>query len=145
MIGVKYKQTPRDPFTGPRVVFPIKRGLAKVFGHFGGWVRKTARRSMPKRKKLSRPGQPPSAHTGAIKNLILYAYDDHARSVVIGPILGSSRSGAPAALEWGGISRMTAGKRQGEKIRIQPRPYMTPAFEKGTTLLLPKLWQNSIK
>jgi hypothetical protein len=144
MIGVKYKQTPRDPFTSPRVVFAIEQGQAKVFKRFGAFVRQTARRSIRKRKRVSLPGQPPSSHTGAIKNLIQFAYDAKARSVVIGPILGSSRSGAPAALEWGAPSRIAAGKRQGEEIRIQPRPYMTPAFTQETSKL-PALWRNSIK
>jgi hypothetical protein len=144
MIGVKYKQTPRDPFTAPRVVFAIERGQAKVFRRFGAFVRQTARRSIRKRKKVSRPGQPPSSHTGALKNLIQFAYDPRARSVVIGPILGSSRSGAPAGLEWGAPSRIMAGARQGQEIRIQPRPYMTPAFTQEATKL-PQLWRNSIK
>jgi hypothetical protein len=57
----------------------------KALGYIGGLVRKVAQRSMRKRKKVSSPGNPPSAHEGGLRRNIYYAYDPTSSSVVIGP------------------------------------------------------------
>jgi len=55
---------------------------------------------------------------------------------------------APAALEHGGTSRVTSGGRRNKHVvrtvRVRPRAYMRPAFEKEMENL-PKLWQDSIR
>ena len=122
-----------------------ERGERRVLSRFGFLTRRTAQRSVKRRKKTSAVGQPPSSHTGVLRRFILYAYERATRSVIIGPKrLGNKGGGgrAPAALEHGGRSA-TAGKRR-QAIKIRPRPTMGPAFEK-TKPQLRSLWHNSIK
>jgi|SRR5699024_8409833 len=92
-------------FDRAKVLAEIDRQTAKVLSRFGGFVRKTARRSIRRRKKVSEPGQPPSAHSDEIKN-ILYYYDRFRQSIIIGPVgLNSSPYGGvtvPQLLEEGG-------------------------------------------
>jgi len=60
------------------------RAQRKPLYHIGGFLRRTIRRSMRKRKKASAPGTPPSVHSGELKNSILYSVTSNP-SVVIGP------------------------------------------------------------
>jgi hypothetical protein len=113
----------------------------KVLSKFGAFVRKTARQSIRKRKGTSQPNQPPFSHTGLLRKFIFFGYDSGKRSVVVGAVKISGKSGkAPSALEHGGRVSLPNGK----NVKIKPRPFMQPAFEKE----LPKvksLWNNSIK
>src|SRR5947209_8749044 len=68
---------------------------------FGAFTRQRARTSIRKRKRVSDAGKPPSSHVGTLRNLILFAFDQRRRSVVIGPTQ-SGRGEAPALLEYGG-------------------------------------------
>jgi hypothetical protein len=113
----------------------------KVLSKFGAYVRQTAKKSIRKRDGTSLPYHPPFSHKGTLKRFLFFGYDSHRRSVVIGPVRVSGKSGkAPSALEHGG--RVTLPK--GDSANIEPRPFMQPAFEKE----LPKvkrLWKDSIK
>lgn len=88
------------------------RALAKA----GAFVRRRARSSIRRRKKVSEPGGTPSAHSkspvDSIKN-ILYVYDPASRTVVIGPVrlnqrntVNGRRSTVPELLEIGGTARI---------------------------------------
>lgn len=107
----------------------VKKALSK----FGAFVRTRARTSVRSRKKVSEPGAPPSSHTGTLKKLIFFSFDPAKKSVVIGPALGGSESGAPGRLEKGGtafvrpLERMT--RTAGRIAHYRPRPYMRPAFK----------------
>lgn len=101
----------------------VRKALSKV----GAFVRTRARTSIRTRKAVSAPGSPPSSHTGTLKKLIYFSFDPQAKSVVIGPTLGGSESGAPAALEYGGTAVVKDGAKS-RTVSYQPRPYMAPAL-----------------
>ena len=52
----------------------------------GGAVRKTAKRSIRKRKKASKPGSPPHTQTGMLKRVIRYDVTNNRTVVAIGPV-----------------------------------------------------------
>jgi hypothetical protein len=115
-------------------------GTRRVLSKFGAFVRRTARRSIRPRKRISNPGAPPSSHLGLLKKFIFFGYEPTARSVVIGPVRLSQngRGEAPALLEHGGTGKI--GKR---RARYRPRPFMGPAFQKELPKL-PAMWRDSI-
>ena len=116
--------------------------MRKVFSKFGAFVRqraKTSIRNAPKRKKNAKPGQkqkarvslpgkPPLSHTGTLKKFIFFSYDTEEKTVVIGPTLAGSSSGAPQVLEEGGTAVVRIRGEKPKAIRVEPRPYMQPAF-----------------
>jgi len=130
-------------FDSPKVVRAVDKSTRKVLSRFGAFVRRTAKGSIRKRKKASAPGTPPSSHTGLLKRFIFFGFDTQKRSVVIGPtrLTENNRGEAPSILEYGG--RTTVGKKK-THVRIRPRPFMGPAFEKEKPNL-PAMWKNSIK
>ena len=144
MIGLDVK---RMFFDTKAVRRRVDKATRRVLSRFGAFVRKTARRSIRKRKKASTPGKPPSSHTGLLKKFIWFAYEAIRRSVVIGPLRLSKRGRgeAPSLLEHGGVTMMES-RRKGErtKARIRPRPFMGPAMEKEKDQLA-ALWRDSVK
>ena len=132
-------------FDSPKVLGAVDKATRKVFSRFGAFVRRTARGSIRKRKKTSAPGSPPSSHTGLLKRFIFFRFDPNRKSVVIGPmrLTENNRGDAPSALEYGGTATLTQGKKK-NRVKIQARPFMGPAFEKEKPKL-PALWQNSVK
>lgn len=98
----------------------LDAGTRKALSKFGAYVRRRAKSSIRKRRRISRPGEPPSSHTGKLRKSIYFGYDAQNKSVVVGPTKWSS-SNAQALLEYGGR----------KKTRLyRPRPYMRPAFQK---------------
>ncbi len=141
MVNVNFKMF----FDRPAVESATSRMGRKVLTRFGGYVRLTAKRSMRRRKKSSAPGSPPSAHEGSLKKTIFFGYDRERESVVAGP-LGFKGSNAPEILEHGGETTIMrrdkkTGKLVAKRIKIQPRPFMDPAFEKGRKKL-PEFWKQ---
>ena len=132
-------------FDSPKVLGAVDKATRKVFSRFGAFVRRTARGSIRKRKKTSVPGSPPSSHTGLLKRFIFFSFDPNRKSVVIGPmrLTENNRGDAPSALEYGGTATLTQGNKK-NRVKIQARPFMGPAFEKEKPKL-PALWQNSVK
>ena len=98
----------------------LDSGTRRALSKFGAFVRRRAKSSIRKRRRISRPGEPPSSHTGKLRKSIYFGYDPKNKSVVVGPTKWSS-SNAQALLEYGGTSR---------KALYRPRPYMRPAFQK---------------
>lgn len=86
----------------PRKVLQKIRKQEKAFLYkAGGYIRTTARRSIPKTKTPSAPGGPPSSPTGNIRK-IAFAVDDERLYVVVGPIFwpsALSRGVAPPKIE----------------------------------------------
>lgn len=111
----------------------IKRALSRL----GAFTRTTARSSLRRRKKSSKEGSTPSIHApsgqfASLKN-ILFFYDPAEQSVIIGPVKANQKNThiknlgtAPETMEYGGS--VIVGKKL---IRIGPRPFMKPAFEKA--------------
>ena len=58
----------------------------RSLGHAGAAIRLTARRSIRRRKKPSRPGSPPHTQTGRLKRSIRYEVNKSMPDVVIGPV-----------------------------------------------------------
>jgi hypothetical protein len=92
----------------PAVANAVDAGTRRALSKFGAFVRTRSRSSIRKRKKASKPGQPPSSHVGTLKKLIFFTYDQQKKSVVIGPtkFAGSkfigAKSGVPETLEYSG-------------------------------------------
>jgi hypothetical protein len=102
---------------GP-VIGMMDRKTRKGLSKFGAHTRTRWRTSIRRRKKVSEPGQPPSAHAGQIK-LIFFAFDSASRSVVIGPLLFGP--GHAALIEHGGdITAKRRGKVQVLHYRARP-------------------------
>jgi len=132
-------------FDSAKVVRSVDKSTRKVLSKFGAFVRRTAKQSIRKRKKSSTPGMPPSSHTGLLKRFIFFGYDIQKRSVVIGPtrLTENNRGEAPSILEYGGRTTVEGNKKK-IRVRIRPRPFMGPAFEKEKPKL-PSMWKDSVK
>ena len=133
-------------FDAPRVIRAVDAATRKVLSKSGAFIRQRATSSIRKRKRASKPGQPPSSHTGLLKRFIFFGYDPTAESVVIGPV-GFKGSEIPNVLEHGGMTtrtRFKKGKIVRRRVRIRPRPYMGPALE-AERPGLPKRWRDSVK
>ncbi len=127
----------------------VDRTTRRVFSRFGAFVRRTARSSIRKRKRVSVPGKPPSSHTGLLKKFIFFGYDSTKRSVVIGParLNQKGRGEAPSLLEYGGLLTVSEGPRKQRKkrrVNMKARAYMGPAFKKEQPKL-PAMWRDSIR
>lgn len=83
----------------------LNKGTRRALSKFGAYVRTRAKSSIRKRKGVSKPGSPPSSHTGKLKKYIYFGYDQRARSVVIGAV-PFSNSRAQELLEHGGRTRL---------------------------------------
>ena len=143
MIGMKLKEAKGLFFDRTKVTKAVDRTTRKNLSRFGAYVRTRSRSSIRKRRRISAPGQPPSSHTGLLKRNIFFVYEPSRRSVVIGPVLLNSSSGAPELLEHGGtVIREVKG--QSVRMTYRPRPYMGPAFEAEQDQL-EKLWRNSVR
>ncbi len=142
MIGLRVKQS---FFDAKKVRRATDSATRRVLSRFGAFVRRTARSSIRRRKRISRPGEPPSSRTGLLKRFIFFGYDTRARSVVIGParLTRKGRGEAPSLLEYGGRTTL---KRRGRRRRARyaARPFMGPAFEKEKPQL-PAMWRGSVR
>ena len=133
-------------FDRAAVADKIPPAVRQALSKFGAFVRRRARTSLKYGPGRSGPGRVPVVHRskgftrrkkvkGAVtaqpasplRELIFFGFDPARQSVVIGPAVGGSRTGAPAALEYGGASVvLRAGRRT--VGRYAARPFMRPAF-----------------
>lgn len=137
IINVKLKSAKELFFDRKLVDRYVDNSTKRFLSKFGSNVFTTSRRSIRFRKRISRPGRPPSSHTGLLKHNIFFIFDRFHQSVVIGPILINRGGKAPNLLEFGGISRDERPERRQRRKRrsrvrpflvYRPRPYMRPAF-----------------
>lgn len=143
MIGMQLKAAKSLFFDRARVINAVDRTTRRNLSRFGAFVRKRARSSIRTRKRISEPGQPPTNRTGLLKRNIFFVYEPTRRSVVIGPVLLNTSSGAPELLEHGGNVIRRVGQRS-VRMTYRARPYMGPAFEEEQNQL-EKLWRNSVR
>lgn len=143
MIGLRLRGAQALFFDRSAVTGRVSRAERRVLSRFGAFVRRGARSSIRRRRRISSPGAPPSSHTGLLKRNIYFVYEPARASVVIGPILLNKAGDAPALLEHGG--RVTR-RRKKRKVRMtyRPRPFMGPAFEREQSQL-PALWRDSVR
>lgn len=98
MIGLKMSAAKGMFFDSPKVLRAADRATRRVLSRFGAFVRRAAKSSIRKRKRVSAPGQPPSSHTDLLKKFIWFGYDANHQSVVIGPVALNQKAGdAPEA------------------------------------------------
>lgn len=114
-------------FDRAAVIARVEKATIRAMSKFGAFVRKRARSSIRRRRKISEPGQPPSAHSGEIK-LIYFVYDPGTKSVVVGPLL-FKRGEAPPLLEFGGERQKRLKSGEVKVLHYRPRPFMGPALE----------------
>jgi hypothetical protein len=129
---IRIKSTSR--FERRKVRRRVAEGSIRSLGHAGAALRLTARRSIRRSSKASRPGRPPHTRRGQLKRALRYAVEKSHERVLIGPtytVVGRSA----AAHEFGGRY----------KRQVYPkRPLMGPALEKIRSRL-PRMWANSVK
>lgn len=143
VFGVKLNGVKGSFFDAQKVIDATDKAERQVLSKFGAFVRRTARTSIRKRRKTSKPGSPPSSHTGLLKRNIFFAYEKSRNSVVIGPISLNKSGDAPELLEYGGrATRRINGKSR--RVTYKPRPYMGPAMAANLPAL-PGMWADSIK
>ncbi len=118
-------------FDSKKVISATTKAERRVLSRFGAFVRTRAKQSIRRRKRVSRPGSPPTSRTGYLKRGIFYGYDVADAAVVIGPVRGGKRGEATHALEFG-------------NSQMEARPYMNPALEHELPKL-PQLWKNAIR
>jgi hypothetical protein len=135
-------------FDTKAVTSRVDRSERRVLSKVGWSLRRTAKRSIVKRKAISEPGKPPSSHTGLLRKFIFFGYDRSRGSVVIGPTrLNRTIGNVPEALEYGGTSTTRVGRRRRgrrRRIKIAARPFMGPAFEKEKPGVA-AMWANSVR
>ena len=142
MLKLTLKEAKANFFDRTKVQRAVDVAERKVLSRFGAFVRQRARHSIRKRRKVSKPGKPPHSHVGLLRNGILFAYDSHRKSVVIGPVLLRLGSPVPALLEYGGYGRRSKN-RSGKSAYWRARPYMRPAMAKELRRM-PGLFRNSL-
>ncbi|WP_437230403.1 hypothetical protein SH661x_001949 [Planctomicrobium sp. SH661] len=146
------KSLGKDFFDRDAILTMMDKKTVSALSRFGYFTMRDARQRLRKRKSASKPGQGPSiwtshgADAGAGFNLrmIFFYFDRMRRSVIIGPVKlnGASKTGKPVPqiLEEGGIVHPNGGR----GVRIMPRPYMQPAFDRQLQRQAAKLYQAGI-
>lgn len=164
MLGLDFKATKAGFFDRKAVIDKLDKATRTIFSKFGSVVRKTAQKSLKYGKKPSAPGTPPTAHrsrtkttvnkkTGKVskrpvsylREYIYFAFDQTAKSVVIGPSRLNSTvdPGALPALEYSGtVTIKTKGKSR--RASIAARPFMRPAAAEALPTL-PPMWRDSVR
>jgi hypothetical protein len=89
-------------FDRQAVIDAIGRANVKVLSRAGAFIQRRAKSSIRKRRRVSRPGEPPSSHVGTLRNLIYFGFDTRQRSVVVGPTPVGTVGVVPPTLEYGG-------------------------------------------
>lgn len=129
-------------FDDQRVVRAMDRATHQALSRAAAFIMVRARQSIGKRKRISKPGEPPSSHTGHLKRLIRFGYDRQARSAVIGPL--AARSRVADVIEYGGRSRIRRPGRPTRSAYYKPRPFMRPARD-AELPKFPELWRNKVR
>jgi hypothetical protein len=134
-------------FTGftdwPKLKASFKRAGNGVLKKAGAFVRTRAKSSIRKRKRSAVPGQPPSSHTGRLRDLIFFVVEEAIGSVVIGPLLFRQQTPTvPKLLELGGT--VEKQWRTGKPATYHKFPYMEPALE-AERPKFPELFTDSVK
>lgn len=146
-------------FDRDNILFAVDQANRRVLSRLGAFIRRRARTSLRRRKRISAAGQPPRIHSRdsvqTLKN-ILFAYDPGRTSVVIGPVLLNHnpliQGTIPQLLEFGGnagireyrlrpagpwLAGQPRSKRQVVARRVRSakyaaRPFMGPALAAET-------------
>lgn len=157
-------------FDRAEVLKKVEAKERRLLASVGGFARTTIKRSFPKPVKKNKPGEPPRdskpsppghpprRQTGILYDAIFFGYDSSSRSVVVGPLKRSTKSGAsdtPVVLNEGGVVRNALlrvvegrGKKRRERFfrktfTLKPRPYVGPKSQKHEVIL--DFWRKKTK
>lgn len=133
----------RSFFDREAVAKKMDAATGRVLSKFGAFVRTRSRTSVRKRRGTSEPGSPPFSHKGDLRRGILFGYDAGRQSVVVGPVLLGSQSGAPRNLERGG-NAVVRGRAGARRAFVRPRPFMAPALEAERRLQMPQMLRDML-
>lgn len=128
-------------FDAKAVTDKVGPATRRVLSKAGAFVWRTARQSIRSRKRISDPGEPPSSHTGTLKRLIFFGYDQRTESVVVGPVQFRAADGGTqgaSLLELGGTTR-----RNSKTVRYRRHAFMGPALEEESPRF-PDLFRDSV-
>lgn len=134
-------------FDRSKVILAMDAATRRVLSFQGAVIRRSARRSIIKRKRASKPGKPPSSHRGFLRKFIFFSYDPTTHSVVVGPEPFKLPSKVLPALEYGGKSTMKLVRRKKKRkvpIKVRARPFMRPALKREKAVL-DAAWKNSVR
>ena len=110
-------------FDDKRIEGMMDRADRRNLSRAGAFTRATARQSIRKRKKPSKPGKPPSSHIGTLRNLIFFAWDPWTHTMVVGPFR-TPPSSAPRRRRTVMVDRKTGAEvleKGGRVIRMIPK------------------------
>ena len=131
------KKNIRSTFNKNQVISNLSRLERRALSRAGSYVAETARRSLKKSRRQSRPGQPPYSHTEKLRNMIRTAVDSNRVMAIAGVLRRydvESEGLAPPALEHGGVTKFVPSK--GRKYR--PGDYGVMELGRGNkTIQLP--------
>lgn len=138
----------------------VDKAEKKWLNYAGAIIRKSARRNIRRRKRVSRPGESPTNQTGRLRNDIVYNVNPDRGYVVIGPQRAGNTKNVLQSLEYGGVSysyrsisiysEATNGERTVKRVRkrivrnIAARPFMGPAFN-ATQQSIDRFWADAIR
>ena len=98
----------RSTFNKNQVISNLSRLERRALSRAGAYVAETARRSIKRSRKQSKPGRPPFSHTDKLRNMIRSAVDANRVMAIAGALQRydvESEGLAPAALEHGGVTK----------------------------------------
>lgn len=124
-----------------RALAQIEKKERRVLIRTGSFGRTTMRRNFRKRKKPSKPGQPPHVRQSGNRGLKLVRWALVGKqTVVIGPLKfnTSTRSSKPTPqlLEEGGTARIKTGSEGTATARFRPRPFRDKTFRPTRDFML---------
>lgn len=134
----------------PEVIDAVNRAELAGLRRGGAIIRSEAQklirspRSKKQRTKAKPPGNPPISRVGTLRKLIFFAWDRATRSVVVGPVLSNSPTGAPERLEHGGVVFKPRKTKPPRRMVYRGHPYMKPGLAKALPDL-PKQFRDTFK
>jgi len=119
-------------FDDDRIRKQLDRAERRNLFRAGKFTRTTAKRSVRKRKKPSKPGNPPHSHVGTLRKLIFYAWDLTSRTMLVGPFRTLPTGGRRNRTRM--VDRATGAEvleKGGSVIRTVPKPRGTRRKQTG--------------
>ena len=124
-------------FDRPHVMRRVDQKTGRVLARTGAFGRQVMRRQMRpagKKRKSSRPGEPPRTIVGTIKKLLFFGMAPNKKAVVIGPKKQSPPSGhhlfgkesIPQLLDEGGREKLLLPDGKRTTADYLPRPFTDP-------------------
>ena len=163
LLDLDFRSVKGSFFDAKKIGNEVEKAKRKVLAKFGAFTRQRMKTSIRYSKSTAAPGKPPFAHTSSaftrprknkktgtvirqpkspLRELIFFALDQLAGSVVTGPLAFGTRGAG--ALERGGTIAVR-DKKTGtlKQKRINPHPFARPAGE-AEAAKLPELLRRMV-